>query len=65
MIKNILIITCNESAIVLSTNKYETIAQKHRKIFVPIANLLFTTNNVKLVNPKARKVEKSQLKREE
>ena len=56
MIKNILIITCNESAIVLSTNKYETIEQKHKKIFIPIANLLFTTNNVKLVNPKARKV---------
>ena len=56
MIKNILIITCNERAIVLSINKYETIEQKHRKIFVPIANLFLITEMVKLVKPNARKV---------
>ena len=56
MIKNILILTCNKRVIVLSNNKYETIEQKHRKIFVPIANLFLITDMVKLVKPNARKV---------
>ena len=56
IIKNILIITWKKRDIVLSINKYETIEQKHRKIFVPIVNLSLITDIVKLVKPNARKV---------
>ena len=55
IIKKILIITCKEREKVLSNKKYETIEQKHRKMFEAIANLFLITDMVKLVNPNARK----------